>query len=465
MDVNKIRHGCDSEDVRRGNDNAAQLLTNSSSLVQAHAIFDPIFAPVRRLPAELLAKIFIECIPFETSLFSDDEMHPQQIRARLGQVCRLWSAILNDEPGVWAILVLDFLLLPLEIVSLWIKRSKSHPLDVSLNSLNMDTRDAIVSMLHKELWRIRSFFVQNSIDYYDTLPLFPSDLSTEAPMMQSLTIQCDGSIPELHLGCIRCPQLRTLTLWNCDKAVEHLFPKPLQNLRVLTIIDHHGDDMLYIKLLQALPNLVSLRWSNAGPLLHDVIPRVVLRSLKSLTFESCLWETTKRLLTHLDIPSLEHLDLEHCRVVNAHPGALNMILDVICSDGAAQLRRLTLGDRALRRANWHAMWHPLKHLETLSISGAHGIAPVNELFISLSPSNRDFSSVCPQLKTLELDLPGKISTDALVNFVQRRVKSDLGDPAPGLVTCLKLSYMMLVDDEVSAQLAKTHSLSVHLPRY
>ena len=106
MDVNKIRHICDREDIRQGDDNAAQLLTDSSSLVQAHAISesDPIFSPVQKLPPEILAKIFIEWV---SSLVLKgppsfrDAMHPQQVRARLGQVCRVWNAVLNDEPGVW----------------------------------------------------------------------------------------------------------------------------------------------------------------------------------------------------------------------------------------------------------------------------------------------------------------------------------------------------------------------------
>ena len=137
---------------------------------------------------------------------------------------------------------------------------------------------------------------------------------------------------------------------------------------------------------------------------------------------------------------------------------MNTFLDVICGDGAVQLRRLTLGDDTLREANFHAMWVHLKHLETLLISDS--FVSADELFISLSPPNLDFSSLRPQLKTLEL-MHTRISMDALVDFVQRRVKSDLGDPAPGLVTGSKLSDVSV--DEVSAQLAKTHSLSVHLP--
>ena len=467
MDVNKIRHSCDSEDVRQGDDNAAKLLADSSSLVQAHGVSDPIFAPVRKLPVEILGKIFIECIPsleLESPFFFDDGMHPQQVRARLGHVCRVWKTVLHNEPGVWATLFLDNSLLPLEIISLWIKRSRSHPLDVSLQIKHWSgssERDAVVKMLHGELSRIRSFAVDFT-DYYDMSLLFPPYLLTEAPVIQNLTLQCCIFVPSGRLGWIHCPQLCTLTLRNCGGAVESLISKPMQNLRVLTIIKSRGDTMLYIKLLQALPNLVSLTWSDSGRSLNNEILRVALPFLESLTFQRCRWEVMTHLLRYLDIPSLEQLMLEDCGSVDNHQGSLNMVLDVICGDGGVQLRHLILDDSSLRGENFHAMWHHLKHLETLVIRDPHDVSG-DELLITLSPPNRDFTFVCPELKTLELSYT-MISTGALVDFVQRRVKSDLGDPAPGLVTCLTLLDMW-VDKEVSERLAKTHSLSVHLPTH
>ena len=478
-DVNNIRHSCDSEDVRQRDD--TQFPADSSSLdsVQAHTVFDPIFAPVRKLPAEILANIFIECIPSSKlktppPSFGNAGMHLQRVRARLGQVCRVWNAILNDQPGFWATLVLENPLLPLEIVALWIKRSKSHPLDVSILNcwnryMDMDARDAIFKMLHRELWRIRSFFADFNSNY-DLLPLFPPNSSTETPMMQSLTLQGLKCFQEGRY--IHCPQLRTLTLRNCGiSTVESLISKPMQNLRVLTIIICDGDNMLHIKLLRALPNLVSLtwRWCNTELLLHDEFPRVALPSLKSLNFRRCQWDMT-HLLRHLDIPSLEHLELGDFVRSNVEQGGLNMVLDVICGDGAVKLRRLTLGDGALRKANIRAMWHHLNHLETLSIKSADRDVSADRLFTTLSPRNHDFSPVCPQLKTLELSYL-ETSMAALTDFVQRRVKSDLEDPAPGLVTCLKLSDMwidmgfgtrMWLDEDMFAPLAKTHGSSVQL---
>ena len=130
MDANQIKHSCDSEDVTgQGNDNSSQLLADSSSVVQAHAVSDPIFTPVRKFPPEILAKIFIECIPSlacDSSCIDNARMWPHMVRGRLGRVCQMWNAILNDEPGVWARLVLFNRPPALENVSLWIIRGQSR---------------------------------------------------------------------------------------------------------------------------------------------------------------------------------------------------------------------------------------------------------------------------------------------------------------------------------------------------
>ena len=237
VDVGKIGHDCDLKD-----DDAALLLADSSSLVQAHAVSDPIFAPVRKLPPEILANIFIECIPSlvrEGQSYFDKDIFPQQVRARLGRVCRFWNAVLNDEPGVWATLdFVDYWLPTLEVVSLWIKRSKSHPLDVSLQIdgrygfMDRDAAAAVVKMLHREPWRIRSLTAECR-DYYEISSLFPPDSLSEAPMMELLSFRLLRLDPEGRLGCIRCPQLRTLNVGDRDKAVESLISNPMQNLRFL----------------------------------------------------------------------------------------------------------------------------------------------------------------------------------------------------------------------------------------
>ena len=77
----------------------------------------------------------------------------------------------------------------------------------------MDRGVGVVKLLHRELWRIRSFkvFTGGVVDFDDISPLFPPDLLTVAPMMEGLSFRAK-SHPRGRLGCIHCPQLCTLSL-------------------------------------------------------------------------------------------------------------------------------------------------------------------------------------------------------------------------------------------------------------
>lgn len=94
---------------------------------------------VHRLPVEILGKIFVDCIPpLGTSgpdRLPEFETHPRHIRATLAQVCRFWCTVLNNEPRVWGTLAIDYPKPKPEIVSLWLKKSKSCPLDVYIMPL------------------------------------------------------------------------------------------------------------------------------------------------------------------------------------------------------------------------------------------------------------------------------------------------------------------------------------------
>ena len=90
---------------------------------------------VHRLPVEILAEIFVQCIPplvpsgpLKLPQFETPPRH--HIRASLAQVCRFWYTVLNNEPRVWGTLALDYINPNPEIVSLWLKKSKSCLLDV-----------------------------------------------------------------------------------------------------------------------------------------------------------------------------------------------------------------------------------------------------------------------------------------------------------------------------------------------
>ena len=390
-------------------------------------------------------------------------MYPHHIRARLALVCRAWYTVLYNEPRVWTTIVFlgRFLVHP-ESVSLWIKKSKSVPLVIFIPRCWMDLGpDSSLSMLRQEMWRIRCLFWHISLET-DLSVLFPLDVSTNAPMLQSLALfspyRSGLNQDTVKLSDIHCPELRTLLLSRVKSDIKSLTVRPLKNVQHL-IVDRgfpelHDVNLAlpYLKLLEALPNLVSLSLTSSGYCtpLPVVFPRVVLLSLKSLTLELCCGRTMTSMLESLHVTSLERLVLG---VTTSHSFTESM--EAFC-DNLFQLRHLTL--RNIGMGGWvHVLLSHLEHLESLTIDKLYD---VDELLIALSPYNPGSSIRCPYLKTIDISFSLNLKPDVLVGFVQQRVKSDLDDPAPGLVTCLKLSDQIRSDEKLYAQLVKTHSSSI-----
>ena len=136
------------------------------------------------------------------------------------------------------------------------------------------------------------------------------------------------------------------------------------------------------------------------------------------------------------------------------------VLKIIRQDRNVTLRHLTITGKVPGNTAIHVMLPHLTHLETFIVHPYRENDTADELLMALSPHNRDFTLPCPQLTTIEIN-HGRVSTRALVDFMWRRVKPDLDDPGPGLITSLKLSFIP-VDQDVCEQLVKTHGSSVHI---
>ena len=225
-------------------------------------------------------------------------VYPHHIRARLALVCRAWYTVLYNEPRVWTTIVFPgrFLAYP-ESVSLWIKKSKSVPLVVFIVRCGMDLgpHDSFLSMLRQEMWRIRCLFWHISLEMHLSV-LFPFGVSTNAPMLQNFALfrPFDSNPDSFKLSDIHCPELRTLALGYVEFDVSTV--GPLKNVHHLSTDQgfpdlHHVNLALpYLRLLEALPNLVSLSLTSSGycTSLLVVFPRVVLQPLKSLTLKIML---------------------------------------------------------------------------------------------------------------------------------------------------------------------------------
>ena len=453
--------------VRQNRDDIGMAYDNTL-LCKAHAVAYQTFAPVQKVPVEILAEIFIQCIPPLVIQGGMDGLYPpygfgeelQQARSCIGQVCSRWNTILNREPRAWATLSIDELHPPPEIVHLWIKKSKSYPLDVTISrSYPQDNREAILKLLHQELWRIKVLigdFWQDLVGTWPVRALFPVNVPTVAPMMEELTLLHDASN---GMGRIHCPQVQTLGLRLTDDSVKALVDKPMLNVERVVVLCPTSPIIWHFKLLEAMPNLVFMSWNLLGVANDTELPAVpvVLQHLSSIGIASYYHHSATAFLESLDIPSLEYLDLAH--YFESDIDHLDEALDALSENGTLRLRHLVLQNTSPMEENVNSVLNHLMHLETLKLTVQN--RSVDAMLIALSPHNRDFSSACPKLETVELSFVN-VSAGALVAFVERRVQSDEEEEAPGLVSCLKLSGIQCMDEEPCSRLTETHSLSIHL---
>ena len=143
-----------------------------------------------------------------------------------------------------------------------------------------------------------------------------------------------------------------------------------------------------LKLLEALPNLVSLSLKSYYiRTVLVVFPRVVLKSLKSITLDLSCSGMMTRILECLHVPLLERLvlGLEYTAFIKTD-------MDAIC-DSLVQLRHMTLRWVKLESSVSDLLLpvDHLKHLETLTIDNCFD--DVDELFIALSYPSRGSSTM------------------------------------------------------------------------
>ncbi|KAF8585755.1 hypothetical protein K439DRAFT_1342631, partial [Ramaria rubella] len=80
-------------------------------------VSEALLAPIRKLPHEILGRIFSFCIPplrdMNMEVWRDRRGHSHHVRCDLLRVCRRWKQVMDATPEVWSTIELD---LPIEIL-------------------------------------------------------------------------------------------------------------------------------------------------------------------------------------------------------------------------------------------------------------------------------------------------------------------------------------------------------------
>ena len=287
---------------------------------RAHALAR--VAPIRRIVDDILAYIF------ELGA-ADEVLFPEKVSG----VSRHWRNVVLQTPTAWSNLIWDRRAFPssslqtfIRRASTFLERSQSAPLTIVLDLLpspfDADVHQ-LTDLLHPHLARCAVFHLQ-----IDTSWLSIISLSTLGPNLREVDIRTShnnmGATPlsfqEVD-GCI--PWLHTLILSNLPPS--SLSPTRYPSLRHLQL---HGAQWQFgndgshewpwagtADLLDSSPNLQSLTLNRMEFILDGaelLTPRnIVLKSLKSLTFECMETRSIAIVLESLEAPCLKSLKMRY----------------------------------------------------------------------------------------------------------------------------------------------------------
>ncbi|PBK58260.1 hypothetical protein ARMSODRAFT_1091291 [Armillaria solidipes] len=261
-----------------------------------------VFAPVRRLPRDILLEIFHSvCDSSWQDAEEDDSTHDSLDMTGplwvLGGVCGLWRDILHTSPASWARYVLvksPFSKHAREILQTYLERTGEHPLSVVAicYSRNLTEDGEVMSLLVQSSYRWRNACIRthpHHMHHLESVSHFPvlqtiemgvsdeygypvemsSDICLKAPQLWQATVPDHGihkvRLPSRithysgYIGCVedlqllsQLPKLRTCHLLPSIELSSTAAPVVMAELRQLYVEDSDTLDLLTAPMLQSL---------------------------------------------------------------------------------------------------------------------------------------------------------------------------------------------------------------------
>ncbi|KAJ7579937.1 hypothetical protein C8J56DRAFT_1169713 [Mycena floridula] len=215
-----------------------QLRNELDQTQRATALRKAIIAPIRRLPSEVLEKIFMQARP---SIWSPFEM--DSIPWVTGQVCSRWRHISISSPRLWSSFQCiagndetnaEFCRKQLHIIQECLRRSGTFPLTFSLDIsyhhwiYRPDTISVVEAIFSQSIRWKDVDFGRFSMEVPSNLI---SRLAGKLPRLKRLRV---GNATALHKAFVVAPQLRELDNRSLDQS---LFPYSQLHILRLTMYD------------------------------------------------------------------------------------------------------------------------------------------------------------------------------------------------------------------------------------
>ncbi|KAG1796945.1 uncharacterized protein HD556DRAFT_1357316 [Suillus plorans] len=397
-------------------------------------------SPVRRMPIEIMAKVFEQCVQDEES----QEPDPLRAPLLLCQVCGAWRDLMFSLPCLWRKLKVGFPsltpnwenVMQSKIMSMhvWISRAKALPISLILQhpSSSPITPGALMS-LDKEILTLGCRIEELSLRFS---PLALSSLLTftqsSLPHLRRLELHNSNPLPSSSdnpppLFLHDAPNLRSLSVaWGSLDTAQ--FCVPWSKLTQLSLQYDaspywnpvHND---YLNVLRECPNLKCCSIGIGMTILDadtDAVVPVTLPNLESMKVRLfCQTLYTRQFFDALHAPKLHTFEFQNVSLSMGSFASQTEPLPFI-SRSAETLENLsfdTINIPDVDMLSCLSQLHHLKHLRFLPgpLQLNHNL--VDSLVLSGAPQG---TSICPRLESLSLKCSKRVSTDRVTELVESR---------------------------------------------
>jgi len=255
------------------------------------------FAPINRIPSDIFYLIpgYLEDVNMDGNLIT------------MTHVCRGWRELLVACSSLWTRLNCK----NTDKTRIYIERSKSSPLNISLSRHSVSTypEDAFLSVV-PHISRLKSLTIDGTVDPLQNLT---PHLSCPIPLLRELTINLVCNPAPVLNNALFDGDLSSLRLLCLTGVITHLPWKNMSKLTTFILSNVPGGNISTTQLLDFLMNAPHLRdiiFDRSIPTPSNALPRrvVSLPCLKNLTIFADHGQPT--LLNHLSIPAGASLDVE-----------------------------------------------------------------------------------------------------------------------------------------------------------
>ncbi|KAG2114419.1 hypothetical protein DEU56DRAFT_866617 [Suillus clintonianus] len=427
------------EELDRARAEVSRLEAKQSGTMEMVQKLEALRSPVRRMPIEIMAKVFDFCVRDEEL----QELDPLRAPLLLCQVCSAWRELMFSLPCLWRTLKLGFPsvtpnwdnVMQSRIMSMhvWISRTKALPISLTLeHPSNSPITWAALMSLDKELLTL-GCRVEELCLRFSPLALSSLLTVTQSPLphLRRLELHNSNPLPSNDnpppLSLHDAPSLRSLSIaWGTLDTTK--FRVPWSQLTELSLQYDaspywnavHND---YLIVLRQCPNLkccsIGIGMTILDPDPDTIVP-VSLPNLESMKVRLfCQTLYTQQFFDALHAPKLHTFEFQNVSLAMGSFASQTEPLPFI-SRSAATLENLSFDTINISDANMLSclsQLHRLKRLRFLPgpLQLNHNL--VDSLVLSGASQG---ASICPQLSSLSLKCSKRISVDRVTELVESR---------------------------------------------